>query len=87
MGAFVSKIIPDWILVISLVILLAYTTHTTLKKGIQQYKSESRYFEELKKSELTKVGMGGLCSQKRTLCQHNYAHYAAQLCHIYAEKA
>lgn len=55
MGAFVSKVVPDWILVISLVILLAYTTHTTLEKGISQYKSETKYFEGLKKSALTKA--------------------------------
>lgn len=42
-------------MVISLVILLAYTTQTTLEKGISQYKSESKYFEGLKKSELTKA--------------------------------
>jgi len=54
-GAFVSKVVPDWILVISLVILLAYTTHTTLEKGFSQYKKETLYFENLKKSELTKA--------------------------------
>jgi uncharacterized membrane protein YfcA len=54
-GAFVSKVVPDWILVISLVILLAYTTHTTLEKGISQYKNETKYFDNLKKSALTKA--------------------------------
>eukprot|EP01032_Pedospumella_encystans_P012062 gene12062-13980_t len=54
-GAFVSKVIPDWILVISLVLLLAYTTHGTLEKGISQFKSETIYFEGLKKSALTKA--------------------------------
>lgn len=55
MGAFTSKVIPDWILVISLVILLAYTTHGTLEKGISQFKSETKYFEGLKKSALVKA--------------------------------
>ena len=43
---------PDWILVISLVILLAYTTHTTLEKGFSQYKKETQEFEKEKKSIL-----------------------------------
>lgn len=51
-GAFVSKVLPDWLLVISLVLLLAFTTWTTLQKGFEQYKKESRVFEEQKKSIL-----------------------------------
>jgi hypothetical protein len=47
--------VPDWILVISLVLVLAYTTQTTLEKGISQYKKESKEFENLKKSVLTKA--------------------------------
>lgn len=46
---------PDYILVISLVFLLAFTTNKTLKKGLQQFKKESDHFEALKKSELQKA--------------------------------
>lgn len=35
---------PDWILVCSLVILLAITTRTTLEKGFSQYREESKSF-------------------------------------------
>jgi uncharacterized membrane protein YfcA len=54
-GAFVSKLLPDWMLVISLVFLLAFTTWTTMEKGMSQYKKETKYFADLKKSELTKA--------------------------------
>lgn len=54
-GAIVSKILPDWLLVTSLVILLAFTTHRTLKKGISQFQKETKYFEDLKKSALSKA--------------------------------
>jgi phosphate/sulfate permease len=40
----ISKITPDWILVILLVILLAFTTYTTLEKGFSQYKDETKSF-------------------------------------------
>lgn len=46
MGAFLSKILPDWLLVISLVLLLAFTTWKTLEKGIEQYTKESRQHAE-----------------------------------------
>eukprot|EP01035_Chromulina_nebulosa_P017923 gene17923-23544_t len=54
-GAYLSKILPDWILVISLVILLAYTTKTTLDKGIQQFQKETKQQKLEKQSELVKV--------------------------------
>lgn len=54
-GAILSKILPDWILTISLVILLAYTTKTTLDKGISQFNKETQSFEQDKKSVLIKV--------------------------------
>lgn len=54
-GAFITKVLPDWILVVSLVILLAFTTWKTLKKGFSQFKKESKYFEDMKKSELSKA--------------------------------
>lgn len=41
-----SKILPDWALVISLVILLAFTTWKTLEKGFEQWKKESKEIEK-----------------------------------------
>ena len=55
MGAFVGKLLPDWILVSSLVVLLGFTTQTTLQKGISQFKKETKFKEELAKSELSKA--------------------------------
>lgn len=54
-GAFVSKIMPDWILVTSLVVLLGFTTQTTLAKGFNQYRKETKHFEDLARSELSKA--------------------------------
>lgn len=54
-GAFISKVLPDWLLVVSLVILLAYTTYTTVDKGISQWKKETKRFEDAKKSVLVKT--------------------------------
>eukprot|EP01031_Cornospumella_fuschlensis_P035721 gene35721-43322_t len=45
-GAFLSKILPDWLLVISLVALLAFTTWKTLEKGFEQYAKESKQHAE-----------------------------------------
>jgi hypothetical protein len=50
-----SKILPDWFLVVSLVFLLAFTTWTTMKKGTSQWKKESLMFEEEQRSALAKV--------------------------------
>ncbi len=44
LGALASKLLPDWILVCSLVVLLAFTTWTTLEKGFSQYRSETKSF-------------------------------------------
>lgn len=54
-GAICSKILPDWLLVSSLVVLLAFTSHRTITKGISQYQKETKYFEDLKRSELSKA--------------------------------
>ena len=54
-GAFMSKILPDWLLSVSLVILLAVTTEATLKKGIQQWNKESALFAEEEKGLLEQV--------------------------------
>lgn len=55
MGAFLSKVLPDWILIIALVFLLAFTTYTTLEKGVQQWNKESKTFADEKRSILTKT--------------------------------
>ena len=44
-GAFVSIILPDWMLVLSLALLLAFTTWTTLEKGMSQFRKETIAFE------------------------------------------
>ena len=41
-GAIVGKILPDWILTLSLVTLLAHTTYTTLEKAKSQYEKETK---------------------------------------------
>jgi hypothetical protein len=54
-GALVGKVLPDWILVILLVILLAQTTYETLKKAITQYQKETVEISKQNKSELSKA--------------------------------
>ena len=54
-GALVGKILPDWLLVISLVLLLAHTTYTTLKKAKQQYDKETAALDKASKSMLVQV--------------------------------
>jgi uncharacterized membrane protein YfcA len=54
-GALVGKILPDWILVLMLVILLAQTTYITIVKAISQYKKESKEMENSSKSEVQKA--------------------------------
>lgn len=43
-GAIVGKILPDWILTLALVTLLAHTTYTTLEKAKSQYENETKQF-------------------------------------------
>jgi uncharacterized membrane protein YfcA len=52
-GTFLAKTLPDWILTILLVVLLAFSAHRTLEKGISQYKKESKEYKESKRSELS----------------------------------
>lgn len=40
-GSFLNKILPEWLLVVSLVILLGYTAQTTLDKGFKVYQKET----------------------------------------------
>ena len=54
-GALVGKVLPDWLLVISLVILLAYTTYTTLLKAKSQYEKENLAIANARKSILLKT--------------------------------
>ena len=54
-GALVGRVLPDWLLVISLVALLAYTTYTTLLKAKSQYDKENVAIEKAKKSILVKT--------------------------------
>lgn len=55
MGALVGKVLPDWLLVVSLVLLLAHTTYTTLDKARSQYKKETAVMDAAKKSILIQV--------------------------------
>jgi hypothetical protein len=48
-------VLPDWILVIALVVLLAQTSYTTLDKARSQYKKETVAMAAAKKSVLAKV--------------------------------
>ena len=45
LGAFLAKILPDQVLSVSLVVLLAFTTKTTLEKGISLWNKETETFE------------------------------------------
>jgi uncharacterized membrane protein YfcA len=54
-GTFLAKTLPDWILTLMLVVLLALTSHRTLTKGISQYKKETKAKEEEKRSVLSKT--------------------------------
>lgn len=54
-GAFMSVLLPEWLLVIALVFLLAFTTWTTIEKGISQYKKETQQQAAEAKSELVRA--------------------------------
>ena len=54
-GTFLSKTLPDWVLTISLVIVLFFTSHRTLVKGISQYKQESKDYKDSQRSALSKA--------------------------------
>lgn len=70
-GSFLSKVLPDWFLTISLVCLLALTSHRTLKKGIQQYKQETLAHEKersaLSEAAEKEIEMEGLEESSRLL--------------------
>ena len=54
-GALIGKVLPDWILVLSLVALLAFTSYTTLDKARSQYKKETAAQIAASKSLLARV--------------------------------
>lgn len=61
-GAFLNKVLPEIFLTIMLVVLLAFTAYTTLKKAFKMYKAETRKLREqglkpdgTKESELTHI--------------------------------
>jgi uncharacterized membrane protein YfcA len=54
-GTFLSKVLPDLVLTIMLVVLLALTAHRTLKKGVAQFQKEAQEFKESQRSALTKA--------------------------------
>ena len=54
-GAFMSVLLPEWLLVTSLVLLLAFTTWTTLEKGISQFQKESKEHALEEKSALARA--------------------------------
>ncbi len=54
-GAILNKLLPEALLVISLVALLSFTAYNTLKKAVRMYKAESRAMRLVKESELTRM--------------------------------
>ena len=53
MGAFLNKLLPEAVLVVSLVALLSFTAYKTLTKAVRMYRAESRAMAEERGSELT----------------------------------
>merc|ERR1711918_264774 len=45
-GSFINKLLPEWLLVISLVLLLGYTAKGTLEKGFKTYAKETKELEK-----------------------------------------
>ena len=48
-GAYMSKVLPDWFLALMLVLLLGVTAYRTLNKGVSQYKKETDELANLTK--------------------------------------
>jgi len=57
-GSFINKVLPDWVLALSLIVLLGATAQRTLKKGIKMYKKETAELQAEKESELTTLAKG-----------------------------
>ena len=49
-GAILNKVLPEGVVMISLVVLLSYTAYETLKKAVRMYKAETRAFVLAEKS-------------------------------------
>jgi uncharacterized membrane protein YfcA len=54
-GTYLAKTLPDWLLTLSLVVVLFLTSHRTLKKGISQWQQETKDAYEDKRSALSKA--------------------------------
>lgn len=54
-GAILNKLLPEALLVISLVALLSFTAYNTLKKAVRMYRAETRAMRLVKESELTRM--------------------------------
>jgi len=74
-GAFASKLLPDWLLTSLLVLLLAFTTWTTLEKGQSQWNKESKMFADrakslLQQAEDAEVELAAVEENKSLLSSH-----------------
>lgn len=54
-GTYLAKTLPDWLLTLSLVVVLFLTSHRTLKKGISQWQQETKDAYEENRSALSKA--------------------------------
>jgi len=55
-GAFLNKVLPELLLTVLLVILLSFTSWSTLKKAIKMYRKETAQFnKQMAESELTRM--------------------------------
>ena len=88
LGSFLNKLLPELILTISLVLLLGYTTHTTLKKGFQAYAKESKAAKDaanasaLSRMMAQAAAHGGATEKERLLLHEQDAEsrHGASLC-------
>ena len=72
LGAFLNKLLPEAILVISLVALLSFTAYETLKKAIRMYRAETAAMHQARHgSELTRLArtMDKEELEKEEICQ------------------
>lgn len=54
-GAYLGRLIAEWLLILALVILLSYTAYRTLNKGIEQYRKESASQADVSKGLLAQI--------------------------------
>lgn len=55
MGAYIGRLIEEWMLILALVFLLSYTAYRTLSKGVEQFRKESASRTESAKGLLVKI--------------------------------